>query len=141
MDGMFTIGTLAKEVGVPISTVRYYERRGLLSPDQRTRSSYRLFGVEGLQRLRFIRAAQEVGFTLKDISQLLKLREGEPDPCGEVQGIIEARLTVLDEKLSSMQKAQGVLRESLEGCRKPRAKGCCEAIARLDTQAGKRKRN
>lgn len=137
---MLTIGKLAKEVGVPISTVRYYEARGLLQPDQRTRSSYRLFGAKALQRLCFIRAAQEAGFTLEDISHLLGLRQGEADPCGEVQGIIEARVAVLDSELTRLRRVRKVLRESLEWCRKPRAEGCCEAIARLDERAGKRGR-
>lgn len=140
MDGMLTIGKLAKKAEVPISTVRYYEGRGLLRPDERTRSSYRLFGASSLQRLRFIRAAQEAGFTLEDISQLLALREGEADPCGEVQGIIEARLTVLDDELKRLRRVRKVLRESLDWCQKPRAAGCCEAIARLDETAARRGR-
>lgn len=138
---MLTIGKLAKEAGVPISTVRYYEGRGLLQPDQRTMSSYRLFGAGALQRLRFIRAAQEAGFTLEDISQLLALREGEADPCGEVQAVIEARLSVLDDELKRLRRVRKVLRESLDWCRKPRAKGCCEAIARLDEDAARRGRS
>jgi MerR family transcriptional regulator, mercuric resistance operon regulatory protein len=139
MDGMLTIGKLAKEAGVPVSTVRYYEGRGLLLPDQRTDSSYRLFGAEALQKLRFIRAAQEAGFTLKDIAQLLALRAGEQDACGEVQGIIETRLGVLDGELARLQRVRAVLRDSLDWCRKPRSEGCCEAIARLDQQAAGRK--
>ena len=141
MDGMFTIGKLAKEAGVPISTVRYYEGRGLLLPDQRTRASYRLFGAEALRRLRFIRAAQDAGFTLGDISQLLALREGDADACGEVQGIIKSRLDVLDEELSRMRRVRGVLAKSLDWCRNPRSKGCCEAIARLDEKAARRKKD
>lgn len=141
MDGMLTIGKLAKKAGVPISTVRYYEGRGLLRPDERTRSSYRLFGASALQRLRFIRAAQEAGFTLEDISKLLALREGEADPCGEVQGVIGARLAVLDGELKRLRRVRKVLRESLEWCQKPRAKGCCEAIARLDERAARQGRN
>lgn len=139
MDEMLTIGKLAKAAGVPISTVRYYEGRGLLLPDQRTRSSYRLFGPDSLQRLRFIRAAQEAGFTLGDISQLLALREGELDPCGEVQDLIGERLTALDEELKRLRRVRGVLLKSLDWCRKPRAKGRCEAIARLDKQAARRR--
>lgn len=140
VDGMLTIGKLAKEAGVPISTVRYYEGRGLLQPDQRTRSKYRLFGSMALRRLLFIRAAQEAGFTLEDISQLLALRQGEADPCGEVQGVIEERLAMLDGELTRLRRVRKVLRDSLEWCRKPHAAGCCEAIARLDEQAVKRGR-
>lgn len=139
MNGMLTIGKLAKKAGVPISTVRYYEGRGLLRADERTRSSYRLFGASALHRLRFIRAAQEAGFTLEDIAKLLALREGEADPCGEVQGIIEVRLDELDDAFKRLRRVRKVLRESLEWCRKPRAEGCCEAIARLDERAAKRR--
>ncbi len=80
MGSTYTIGKLAKAAEVPVSTVRYYEKRGLLTPDQRTPSSYRLYGEESLQRLRFIRAAQTSGFTLEDIAMLLDLREGSLDP-------------------------------------------------------------
>ena len=135
MTEMFTIGELAKRAGVPTSTVRYYEGRGLLLPDQRTRSSYRLFGPKALKRLRFIRAAQEAGFTLANISELLSLREGNSGVCDEVQGIIEARLAVLDQELSRMQRAREILIETLECCRKPHAKGHCEAIATLDKKS------
>ena len=62
----YTIGRLAKAADVPVSTVRYYEQRGLMEPDERTRSSYRIYSPEALRRLRFIRAAQSSGFTLKD---------------------------------------------------------------------------
>ncbi len=75
MQGLLTIGQLAKEAGVPISTVRYYEGRGLLEPEERTASRYRLYGPDALHRLRFIRAAQTSGFTLEDTSKLLELRE------------------------------------------------------------------
>ncbi len=137
MQEWLTIGKLAQAAGVAVSTVRYYEGRGLLQPDERTRSSYRLFGPEALRRLRFIRAAQDAGFTLGDIGQLLALRDGEADACGEVQGIIEARLADLDERYQRIRRVRKVLRETLEWCRNsPRAEGCA-AIARLDEKAAR----
>ena len=69
-----TIGRLAKEVGINLDTVRYYERRGLLPKPPRTASGYRLFPAEAVRRLRFIRRAQEIGFSLRDIRDLLSLR-------------------------------------------------------------------
>ena len=72
---MLTIGRLAEQAGVPVSTVRYYERRGLLAPEERSPSRYRLYGPAVLRRLRFIRAAQRSGFTLEDIRRILALRE------------------------------------------------------------------
>ncbi len=92
MGTHYTIGKLAKAAGVPVSTVRYYEQRGLLKPEARTASSYRVYGPDGMKRLRFIRAAQVSGFTLEDIGMLLEIQGGALDPCAEVQGILERRL-------------------------------------------------
>ena len=71
MQKTYTIGRLAKVAEVPVSTVRYYEQRGLLRPESRTESNYRIYGPASLRRLRFIRVAQETGFTLEDIVLLI----------------------------------------------------------------------
>ena len=65
---MFTIGELAKAARVPTSTVRYYEREGILRPAGRSSSNYRLYAKEDIERLRFIRGAQATGFTLRDVT-------------------------------------------------------------------------
>lgn len=135
MSAVYTIGRLAEAAGVPVSTVRYYERRKLLLPEQRTRSRYRVYGPAALHRLRFIRAAQEAGFTLGDIARLLALRDGQADACGEVQEIIAARLERLEQELARLRRVRRVLRETLEWCREPGREGRCEAIARLDQRA------
>ena len=85
-----TIGELAGAGGVPTSTIRYYERERLLQPSSRSPSNYRLYSAADLERLRFIRAAQATGFTLHDVSKLLR-----PAPCGSVQRLIEERLDVV----------------------------------------------
>jgi len=72
--GHLTIGHLAKSAGVNLETVRYYERRGLLPKPPRSASGYRLFPSDAARRLRFIRRAQELGFSLKEIRELLSLR-------------------------------------------------------------------
>jgi MerR family transcriptional regulator, mercuric resistance operon regulatory protein len=136
MDSTYTIGRLAKAADVPVSTVRYYERRGLFAPKHRTSSSYRIYGEENLQRLRFIRAAQVAGFTLHDIAHLLELRSGVKDSCGEVQEIIEGRLQRVRVQLKELRRVQRVLKKSVEWCRSPGASGRCDAIAELDEQAG-----
>jgi DNA-binding transcriptional MerR regulator len=84
METAYTIGQIAHAAGVPPSTVRYYERIGLLSPEGRTAGNYRLYGPEALARLRFIRAAQGTGFTLEHITALLKLRDSTPSVCQDV---------------------------------------------------------
>lgn len=73
----YTIGELAEEVGVPTSTLRYYERSGLVSPDGRTSGNYRIYGAAAVERVRFIRAAQATGFTLEDIARLLDFKDGD----------------------------------------------------------------
>ena len=140
MEAAYKIGELAKAADVPISTVRYYDGRGLLPPETRTRSSYRLYGEVSLTRLRFIRAAQASGFTLEDIRLLLDLRDGQGDPCGEVRDIVASRLDAVSEQLRELRHVQRVLKETLAWCDKPRAKGCCPAIDKLDAAAARRRR-
>ncbi|MEE9129120.1 MAG: heavy metal-responsive transcriptional regulator [Phycisphaerales bacterium] len=131
----YTIGPLAKQAGVPTSTIRYYERRGLLRPDGRSEGNYRFYGEEALDRLRFIRTAQATGFTLHDIMSLLDLRDGTAVPCREVQVLIEARLGDVAKQLEGLQHVQEVLHASLHICREAEAKGRCEVIENLKVES------
>lgn len=131
MDRPFTIGELARSAGINASTVRYYERRGLLQPDARTEGNYRTYGTAALERLVFIRAAQANGFTLDDVTLLLGFRDGTTAPCLEVQQLIEERLTDLRERIEQLRHVQIVLRSSLRRCRQSDASGKCEVIDRL----------
>lgn len=85
MASQLTIGQLAKSAGVHIQTVRYYERLHLLGPAARASSGYRLYGPEEERRLRFIKNAQALGFTLQEIAELLNLRVSSRARCGDVQ--------------------------------------------------------
>jgi alkylmercury lyase len=136
MRPRYTIGKLAKAAGVPASTVRYYENRGLLAPEARSEKSYRLYGMESLRRLRFIRAAQASGFTLEDIGMLILLQGGSVDPCEEVQEILERRLLKVDEQLENLTRVRGILSDSIQWCRKPHDEGCCQVIDELFSAAG-----
>src|SRR5438309_8216843 len=88
----YTIGQLARTANVPTSTVRFYERRGLLKPDARTRANYRTYSERAAKRLGFIRAAQASGFSLKDIREMLALTHSDDPPCAEVAALMERRL-------------------------------------------------
>lgn len=121
-----TIGVLAREAAVPISTVRYYERTGILRPRGRSASNYRLYSSEDVQRLRFIRAAQEIGFTLDDIAHILR-----PASCNRVQSLIEARLEVVEDRMNALRHILGVLRTALEQCRAHEATGRCAVMLEL----------
>ena len=135
MKHAYTIGRLGKAADVPISTVRYYEQRGLLSPEQRTQSNYRLYGVDSLRRLRFIRIAQANGFTLEDIVLLLAFRDGHGDACGKVEHLVENRLDHITAQLKEFRRVQKVLRSTLEWCRNPRVKGRCQVLDDLDKRS------
>ncbi|MBI4000844.1 MAG: heavy metal-responsive transcriptional regulator, partial [Nitrospira defluvii] len=93
MPAGLTIGQLAKAVGVNIQTVRYYERLKLLNPSARRPSGYRVYGEDEERRLRFIKNAQALGFTLQEIAELLTLSVTSTARCGDVQRRAQAKLT------------------------------------------------
>ena len=121
-----TIGELASAAGVPVSTVRYYERKRLLRPSARSASNYRLYSGQDLERLRFIRAAQATGFTLQDVMTLLR-----PAPCGKVQQLIEERLAQVSVRMKELRHVQRVLRSSLETCLEHESSGRCGVVDEL----------
>ncbi len=129
-----TIGELAKAADVPISTVRYYERAGILKARSRSASNYRLYSEEDARRLRFIRAAQATGFTLDDMKELLR-----PAPCGRVQHVIEHRLEVVEARIRELRHVRRVLLRSLAECREHEPTGRCRVVDDLSTQAKRRR--
>ena len=140
-DGMateLTIGRLAKQVGVNVQTVRYYERRKLLPPTSRMPSGYRLYGNEALRRLQFIRNAQALGFTLREIAELLALRVGSAARCGEVQKKARAKLVQVASKIDDLQALARALNSLIRACRVGRPTGHCPILMSLEdeTQAG-----
>lgn len=118
---MMTIGEIAKVVGVAATALRFYERAGMLTPAQRTGSGYRLYNETSLERLRFIRAAQSIGFTLDDIRALMQL--DEETSCKDVQNLIGTRLTEVDTKLADLNRVRTTLADAMNRCKTSR-KGC-----------------
>ena len=119
MDEQFTIGRLSSRAGVNLQTVRYYERRGLLSPAGRKESGYRIYSLDTLKRLKFIRRAKELGFTLEEIRGLLDLRI-EPaqskDACDRVREKASIKLKTVEEKLKTLTSVRKVLKGFLNAC-------------------------
>lgn len=130
MTPLLTIGELARACDVPVSTIRYYERQGMLKPTRRSASNYRLYSDEDVHRLRFIRAAQVTGFALDDIRQLLR-----PAPCGRVQELIEHRLNVVEARMRELRHVRRVLRRSLDECREHERTGRCRVVDDLSARA------
>jgi Hg(II)-responsive transcriptional regulator len=116
--GQLTRGELAKQSGVNIETIRYYERRGLLPEPPRSQSGYRLFSKDDVRRVRFIRRAQELGFSLREIQELLALRVEPQSTRADVRRRAEAKITDIDEKvrqLLTMKKSLERLAASCSG--------------------------
>ena len=127
---MLTIGELATSAGVPTSTVRYYERAGLLQASGRSSANYRLYSEEDAQRLRFIRAAQGTGFSLNDVKQLLR-----PAPCRRVQRLIEHRLESVEARMRELRHVRRVLKQSQSACQAHEQSGRCRVVDDLSARA------
>ena len=100
---LMKIGEVAKQTGIGIETLRFYERSGLLDKPVRTEAGYRLFGADALATLEFIKRAQVLGFTLTEINRIISESHSGESPCDEVREIVRQRLVELDERLQQMQ--------------------------------------
>lgn len=110
-----TIGRIARQADVGIDTIRFYERRGLLPEPQRTDSGYRLYPAETIVRLRFIRRAKALGFSLDEIVTLLALQD-TGGPKSEVKAITQRKLGQIEAKITDLERMRDVLRELDRDC-------------------------
>lgn len=118
----YTIGRLARDAGVSIETVRYYQRRGLLDqPKKPDTGGFRLYGDEDLTRIRFIKSAQQLGFTLTEIGELLGyVRTGN---CGATQDLAHRKLRAIESQAEALERVAGTLRRLVGEC----SSGCTDA--------------
>jgi len=108
------IGALAKRAGVSIDTVRYYEKSGLLSPQSRLASGYRRYSDLQLSRLRFIRRAQDLGFSLKDVRELLGLSKQRD--VARVKRAAERKLVEVEERIAALERIRSGLAQLVSVC-------------------------
>lgn len=133
-----TIGQFAKLVGVPTTTLRYYEREEILCPTVRNGAGYRLYDTEALGRLQFVRSAQAVGFTLDDIRKRAQLDPHDKNCCqADVQRLLEARLAELDERMKELKRVRETLGRALDRCR--RSTGECPVLNDLNPRKKQRR--
>ncbi len=125
-----TTGQLAKETGVNIETIRYYERRGLIPEPPRRVSGYREFPPEYIERIRFIKRAQALGFTLKEISELLAVADGNP-ACKDIRKFAEDKVKDIEARIHDLQKIKSVLKDLIEKCLGKRKISECPIIESL----------
>ncbi len=116
MNESVTIGSVAKAAGVNIQTVRYYERRRLLEPARRLDSGYRLYSGEAVRKLRFIKNAQALGFSLEEIRSLLRLRSGGPASCERVRRRAAKHAADVRERIARLRGMERVLRQLIRTC-------------------------
>ncbi len=100
------IGQLADSIGMTTEAIRYYEKVGLLASPERTDAGYRIYNSATLERLRFIRSAQTVGFTLGEIGEILALRDNGETPCNHVRGLIASHAADLERRIQDLRIMQ-----------------------------------
>lgn len=105
------IGELAQTSGVPAKTIRFYEEIGLLPPALRAENGYRLYHAEDIGRLRFIRNARSLGFTLDDLKEVLALRDRGEAPCRYVAHLLEQKAVEIEERIHQLQELQQDLQQ------------------------------
>ncbi|MGH7959492.1 MAG: heavy metal-responsive transcriptional regulator [Opitutaceae bacterium] len=128
-----TIGELAKAAGVNVQTIRYYEREKLLpAPHRWAGSDYRDFAGEALLRLRFIHSAKDLGFTLREIKELLDMRLLPGESCAEVKQLLSGKLAEIEKRMNEMRRLRRVLKKFVVACDHRRTATSCPALWALE---------
>lgn len=134
MSERYTIGTLARQVGVNVETIRYYQRRGLMREPPKPSRGIRHYAEEHARRLRFIKQAQGLGFNLDEVSELLSLEDGLH--CREVEAIASHKLATVRERMVQLAQMENVLAVLVGKCHSNRGKLRCPLISSLENVAG-----
>jgi MerR family transcriptional regulator, copper efflux regulator len=132
-----TIGNVAAQVRVNVQTLRYYERRGLVIPHARRDSGYRLYAPDAILRMRFIKNAQLLGFTLDEISILLRLRVKHRSQCSEVKAKAERKLKSVHEKISALRALEKSLKVLIRACNDRTVTDPCPLLESLEKNGKK----
>lgn len=111
------IGKVARQTGLSVDTIRFYEKEGLLREPRRSEGGYRLYGEPDIQHLLFVRKAQELGFSLAEIRELALIEDERTEACTHVRDLIEQRLGTVHGKIADLQILEGRLNEALAKCR------------------------
>lgn len=137
------IGRVATETGLSIDTIRFYEKQGLLKRSPRSEGGFRLFGVGDIETLKFVRKAQELGFSLNKIRELLILRADHVPACSHVKELLDLKLTSVEKKITELRGLELSLKRALRKCKrelKATALGhenCCPVLEEI-TRAAQR---
>ena len=127
-----TIGEVAKQAGVGVETIRFYEREGLIPKPPRRPSGYRKFPPETVARLRFIQRAKDLGFTLKEIKELLDLRVDPYTTCAEIRARADTKIADVKEKIRSLRRIERALVALSGACRDNEPVSDCPILDALE---------
>lgn len=128
-------GEIASQAGVNVETLRYYERRGLLPEPERLESGYRAYASDAVRIVRFIKRAQELGFTLAEVEVLLELAAGGPESCEAVQRVAKHRIDELEQKIDVLVAMRDSLLRLLATCARPRSERECPLLQTIEEAA------
>ncbi len=130
----FTIGRLAQAAEVTIETIRYYQRQRLIEEPKKPLQGYRQYPETALKRLRFIKRAQKLGFTLKEIEELLFLDSAH---CNDVRRLAEQKLEQVESQLEGLSALQKTLNNMVQSCKAEQQSGHCSIIETLSNEQDK----
>lgn len=130
MPEQYTIGTLAKQAGVNVETIRYYQRRGLVAEPARPLGGIRRYTPAHARRLRFIKEAQTLGFSLEEVADLLALEDGRH--CREAEQLGSRKLAMVRERMAQLRRVERVLAALVDQCHCNTGKVRCPLIAALE---------
>src|SRR5262249_37761667 len=128
------IGAVAKRTGLSVDAIRFYEDEGLLKSPRRSDGGFRLFQEKDIEDLRFIRIGQGLGFSLKEIRDLLSIRAGTSTPCAAVKKLLERKLDAVRQKIAEFTRMEGEIVTALQKCnralraRKPETVASCPIL-------------
>ncbi|MGN9912770.1 MerR family transcriptional regulator [Phytohabitans sp. LJ34] len=125
-------GQVADQAGVNIQTLRYYERRGLLPAPARRASGYRVYGPDAVRVVRFVKRAQQLGFTLDEVESLLHLAEGGPDSCDGARDLATDKISDLDRRIVQLTAMRQSLQRLVVTCERPRTQRECPLLQSID---------
>jgi MerR family transcriptional regulator, copper efflux regulator len=127
-----TISQVAGAARVNVQTIRYYERRGLFPPPRRSSAGYRQYAADAVERLRFIKHAQDLGFSLKEIQDLLRLRVRHGVACDAVERKTRAKIQLVQEKIAGLRRVERTLEQLAAACSARRPTEECPILDALE---------
>ncbi len=128
----YKIGEVASRANVNKETVRYYEKRGLITKPDRRQSGYRIFTERHIDQIKFIKRSQKLGFTLTEIDELLDLRLNKNETCGKVRQKASEKLSDINQKIEDLTSMSQVLKELIEDCKTDKAQEECVILNALE---------